>query len=149
MLVFYRSDRAKTVIIEGFQDEMLIEGDGSAAVGCLFSIDPFDESIHAKGCTILFLELSPVIFNQYACPPVKQSARTALLPARVANQYGPPKLLTYKSAVLLSRLIKVKQRFSNYAELVPNLSSLTRDLSSGAGDHEVHESSSPSSITVS
>lgn len=128
MLAFYRSDRAKTVITEGFHDKSLLQDDDSSPAGCLFSTDPFDESIRSKGCMILFLDIPRVIFSQYLQPQVGSSSRTALIPAEVANQYGPAKLLTYKSAVLLSRLIKAKRRLINYTEPVSNLSSLTSNL---------------------
>ncbi|MGQ9871401.1 hypothetical protein [Leptodesmis sp.] len=77
---------------------------------------------------ILFLDIPRVIFGQYVQPQVGSPSRTALIPAEVANQYGPAKLLTYKSAVLLSRLIKAKRRLINYTEPASNLSSLTSNL---------------------
>lgn len=128
MLLFYRSDRAKTIMTEGFQDESPLRDEDSDLTGCLFSTDPFDESIRANGCMILFLDIPRVIFSQYAQPRLNQHTRTALIPAEVANQYGPAKLLTYKSAVLLSRLIKAKRRLISHAEPVTNLSSLTSNL---------------------
>ncbi len=128
MLLFYRSDRAKAVITQGFQDESTSSDEKSGSAGCLFSTDPFDESIRMNGCMILFLDIPWTIFSQYALPSHSQQPRSALIPAEVANQYGPAKLLTYKSAVLLTRLIKAKRRFISYAEPVNNLSSLTSNL---------------------
>jgi hypothetical protein len=127
MLVFYRSDRAKTIIAEGFQDQILIGDESSAAAGCLFSTDPFDDGIRGNGCIILFLDIPQAVFSQYAQLCGKHS-RTLLIPAQVANQYGPAKLLTYKSAILLSRLIKAKRGFHSHGDPLNNLSSLTHNL---------------------
>lgn len=127
MLAFHRSNCAQTVITEGFKNESLMH-ENSDPAGCLFSTDPFDESIRANGCMILFLDIPRAIFRQYIQPPYNQHSKTALIPAAVANQYGPAKLLTYKSAVLLSRLIKAKRRLINHTEPVSNLSSLTSNL---------------------
>lgn len=143
MLVFYRSDRAKTIITEGFQDESSYQDNSFSAAGCLFSTDPFDESIQANGCIILFLDMPRVIFNQYVQPRTNQYARTALIPAEVANQYGPAKLLTYKSAVLLSRLIKAKRRFISHTEPFSNLSSLTSNLLSEDEFSRAHQNFTP------
>lgn len=140
MLLFYRSDRAKTVITEGFQDEYLPPDAESSPAGCLFSTDPFDESIRPHGCMILFLDIPRVIFSQYALPRHNQQSRTALIPAEVANQYGPAKVLTYKSAVLLSRLIKAKRRFISHTESFSNLSSLTSNLFSEEEMTKAHHS---------
>lgn len=127
MLAFYRSDYAQIVITEGFKNEPPMHEE-SGITGCLFSTDPFDESIRANGCMVLFLDIPRAVFSQYAQPSFSQHAKTALIPAAVANQYGPAKLLTYKSAVLLSRLIKAKRRLINHTEPVSNLSSLTSNL---------------------
>ncbi len=147
MLLFYRSDHAKTIITEGFRDESPLQGEDPNLIGCLFSTDPFDESIRANGCMILFLDMPRVIFSQYIQPRLSQYCRTALIPAEVANQYGPAKLLTYKSAVLLSRLIKAKRRLINYTEPVTNLSSLTSNLLSEEEFAIAHRSFTPSYST--
>jgi hypothetical protein len=127
MLVFYRTDRATTSTREGFRDEILITDEVSAAVGCLFSTDPFDECIRGNGSVVLFLDIPPSVFSHYARPFSNQSM-TAVIPAKVANQYGPAKLLTYRSAVLLSRLIKAKRCLNSYTNPLSNLSSLTHNL---------------------
>jgi hypothetical protein len=148
MLVFYRSDRAKTVMVEGFQDDFSVGGSDSASVGCLFSTDPFDASLRTNSGIILFLEIPQSVFNQYAQPQLDGNGRTALIPAGVANQFGPARLLTYKSATLLSRLIKAKRRLSNSEALADHFSSLTGNLLTLDEVHESPQRSGPS-VTVS
>jgi hypothetical protein len=91
MKVFHRTASAKAILANGFQDSIGHYLTETEWRGVWFSDRPLDCNEGASGDVLFTLEMPESVFQEYEWvqePPGPY--REALIPADVANTYGPP-----------------------------------------------------------
>ncbi len=87
MRVFHTTDKetAQNILLDGFTDN-------EEEPGIRLDDRPINE-VGLAGDTALELEIPQDLFNEYNCTaPGYWMISTARVPARIVNQYGPPKI---------------------------------------------------------
>jgi len=96
MQVYHRTHNAEKILTEGFQECTGHHLTASAATGVWFSDVPLEgnEGAHgnegASGDTLLTLKIPANILSKYEKVEDGNPFREWLIPARIADRYGPP-----------------------------------------------------------
>jgi hypothetical protein len=91
-MIFYHAstpDRIRSILSEGFQDGCGSYLTRSTYVGVWFSDRPLDENEGASGHTVLWIEAPEREFGEYEWKEPGKPYREFLVPATLANKYGP------------------------------------------------------------
>jgi hypothetical protein len=98
MQVYHRTYEAEKILTEGFQARTGHQLTANAATGVWFSDMPLEgnEGAHgnkgASGDTLLTLEIPAKVLSKYEIAADGNPYREWLIPARIADGYGPPKI---------------------------------------------------------
>jgi hypothetical protein len=92
MLVFHTTPAAEAILTEGFRDGRGTYMTGRMFTGVWFGDRPMDCNEGAKGDTVLVLDIPEGVLRKYEWCEEGKPYREFLVPARVVNRYGPPKI---------------------------------------------------------
>jgi len=96
MTLFHRTGDAETIQAEGFRDgsgKYMIDGD-TEYEGVWFSDVPLDAQDGAHGDTLLAIDVPEEEIIKYEWPEEGKGFREFLIPAALANRFGPTRVVT-------------------------------------------------------
>lgn len=93
MKVYHRTYHAKEILVEGFRDATGYYLTTNLYTGVWFSNRPLDINEGADGDTLLTIDIPESALTYYEWVEEGKPYREFLIPASLANQYGPPTIV--------------------------------------------------------
>jgi hypothetical protein len=90
--VYHRTANADIILTQGFLDATRTYRTGEMQTGVWFSDEPCSIQADAKGQCVLSIQIAEEVFAEYEWFEKSQLYRQSLIPAAIANRYGPAKL---------------------------------------------------------
>jgi hypothetical protein len=89
MKIYHRTNHAREIFADGFVDGQGTYLTENIHTGVWFSDVPLDDNEGASGDTVLSLDIPEQVLAEYEWAEEGKGYREFLLPASVANHYGP------------------------------------------------------------
>ena len=90
--LYHRTPHAADILANGFVDSTVNPTRDGAWEGTWFSDTPMPATDGVEGGTVLVLELPSDVADAYRWKDPSKPIREFVLPARIANRYGPPRV---------------------------------------------------------
>jgi len=93
MKLYHTTNFSKEILDQGFKDYTRGFLTNRLWTGVWFSNMPLDESDTIEGDTVLMIEIPEKKIKRYEWIEEDRRNREFLIPAKIANKYGPPKIV--------------------------------------------------------
>jgi hypothetical protein len=121
--VYHRTANAEIILTQGFLDATRTHRTGEIQTGVWFSDEPCSIQERPKGQCVLSIQIPEEVFAQYEWFEKGQLYRKSLIPAAIANHYGPAKVHDHDfQDFTRQELLETAERFENAGLPRPEIS---------------------------